>query len=468
MEAIGKDVLARMPLAQAVLWLWRHVTAGERLQLIWQRFRGRNYDKLILFPTLVGLISDALLQYGSGRRSFEKGFEAGILPASFQAAYGKLGRLPISVSEALLKELTASLREMFPAWSTWALPKSLARFQVLVYDGKAIKRVAKRMKALRGIPGGVLGGRALVAIDWSTGLAVGMQGHPDGEINDVRLLKDLTDQVYECTAGPRLFVMDRAFCDLKQPGYLTRSPGDRFLVRYHPKVSFHRDFSRPQRSGVDERGRPYTESWGSLGSPLHPQRQISVRRIELPLSQTEMLVLITDLIDADEFPAIDLLWIYAQRWDIERVFQQVTEVFGLDHLIGSTPQGSLFQFAFCLVLYNMIQIIRAYIAEAQDKEPSGISTEKLFDDVKRELTAWTVIVDPEQTQQHFDELPKPPDLRKLLARLLKNCWSETWIASAPQAVHRRSPKKRGRTHNSAYRILAAAKLAGKHPTPRRC
>ncbi len=467
MEAIGKEVLARMPLAQAVLWLWRQVTSEDRLQGIWERSRGRNYEQVITFPTMVALISDALLQSGSGRRSFEKGVEAGTLPASFQAAYGKLGRMPIAVSQTLLQELTASLQQMFPEWAMWAIPESLQSFQVLIYDGKAIKRVAKRMKALRGVPGGVLGGRALVAMEWTTGLAVTMQGHPDGEINDVRLLKDLTDQVCERRPGPRLFVMDRAFCDLNQPRYLTRSPGDRFLVRYHPKVSFHRDLSRAERRGVDERERPYVETWGDLGSPRNPQRQIRVRRIELPLSKGETLVLITDLIDPDEFPAVDLLWIYAQRWDIERMFQQVTEVFGLDHLIGSTPQGSLFQFAFCLVLYNMIQVIRAYVAQARNLEPAAISTEKLFDDVKRELTAWTIVVDLDQTILHFQDLPTPEGLKKHLACLLRDCWSETWKASPPQAIHRRSSKKRGRTHNSAYRILAAAKLDARKK-PRRC
>jgi hypothetical protein len=243
-------------------------------------------------------------------------------------------------------------------------------------------------------------------------------------------------------------------------------PEDRFLVRYHPKVSFHRDSSRAARSGIDERGRTYVETWGFLGSPNNPKRQVYVRRIELPLSAKESLILVTNVIDADEFPAVDLLWIYAQRWDIEQMFQKVTEVFGLSHLIGSSPQGSLFQFAFCMVLYNMIQVIRAYVAEAQDMEPAEISTEKLFDDVKRELTAWTIMVDLEQTALHFEDLPAPADLKKHLARLLRACWSETWKASPPQTVHRQSPRKRTRTHNSAFRLLAAAKLATKKNTQR--
>ena len=47
------------------------------------------------------------------------------------------------------------------------------------------------------------------------------------------------------------------------------------------------------------------------------------------------LILITDLTNANKYPADDLLELYLQRWTIEKVFQQVTEVFCLDSLIGS-------------------------------------------------------------------------------------------------------------------------------------
>ena len=38
----------------------------------------------------------------------------------------------------------------------------------------------------------------------------------------------------------------------------------------------------------------------------------------------------TDLLHPDRYPAADLLALYLARWGIERVFQQVTEVFPLE------------------------------------------------------------------------------------------------------------------------------------------
>ena len=98
-----------MPLAEAMLWLWRWITGEERLVRVWEDNRGRCYQKKISFPLIVQLIADALLLHkGSGRRSMEKCAERGELPATIQAAYRKLGRLPLRLSEAFLAD-SASL-----------------------------------------------------------------------------------------------------------------------------------------------------------------------------------------------------------------------------------------------------------------------------------------------------------------------------------------------------------------------
>jgi hypothetical protein len=81
-------------------------------------------------------------------------------------------------------------------------------FAVVVLDGKASKRVAQRLKPLRGRKGGVLGGQALVALELATGMAVAMATDPDGETNEAKLVPALLPQVRRCLAGPRLWVAD--------------------------------------------------------------------------------------------------------------------------------------------------------------------------------------------------------------------------------------------------------------------
>ncbi len=469
MDRPSPDVLARMPLAEAVLLLWRWVADEEHLQSVFERWRGRCYQKLISFALIVHLIADALLQFGgSGRRSFVRAKERNELEASVRAVYGKLGRMPIPLSMAFLAECTDRLRPLYPEQAQTRLAKSLAEFQVVVFDGKALKRVAKRLKVLRGIAGGLLGGRALVALDLARGLAIAFHAHPDGDANDVRFVADLLPEVRQRIPGPRLMIGDRGFCDLTNTPRFAEE-GDHFLVRYHPKVPFYSDAARPSRKGTDGQGRAFIEQWGWLGSPKNPKR-FYVRVITLKRPGEEDLILVTDLLDAECYPAEDLLELYRMRWGIERMFQQVTEVFGLQGLIGGRPEATVFQFAFCLVLYNLIQLVRAFVAAAEKRERETISTENLFEDVRRELIAWNVMIEAEATIAYFDGPWTITQVNKRLQALLRSVWTDQWIKAPPNKRTRMESVTRARTHGSVYRILQehrhalkGEKHAGKAP-----
>ena len=447
------NLLARLPLAEGVFALWRLCLPEERLQAIYQQRRGRCYEKAISFPLVVQLLADALCQYGgSGRASFEHAQQQQQLEATVAAAYGKLRRMPIAVSEALVQNCSAPLGVLYPATAERELPPCVQGFEVMIVDGKAIKRVAKRLKVLRGRKGGVLGGRALVSLSMRSGLAVAMVAHPDGEINDVRLLPQLLPQVRQRQQRLRLWIGDRGFCDLKQPALFCEG-GDHFLVRQHRKLHFMPEAERSAHSGQDAQGRQWVEDWGWVGSPRDKRRRY-VRRIRLRLSAQEELTLLTSLLEAQRYPAAALLELYRQRWGIERVFQQVTEVFGLQGLIGSSPQASVFQLAFCLMLYNLMQVLRGYVAAGNGRACEEVSVEKLFEDVERELVAWSVLGSVRETTEWFARSLGPEQLRRRLSQRVGRLWRERWKKAPPQQRRARVPHSREVCqHTSVHRIL---------------
>jgi Transposase DDE domain. len=455
---------AKMPLAEAVLQVFRYVGDDARLQALFDRERGRCYDDIIRFPDLVTLIGDALLEHGgSGNQSFSRGLETGELQASKVAAYGKLGRLPIPLSEAFLAELTHDLRELFPAPARRQPRVSLRGFNTITMDGKAIKKVAKRLKLLRRIGGGLLGGRALVAMHYETGLVIGMHADEDGDANDVRFVPELLPLIRAEIEGTLLFLADSGFCDLQRMEEFTEE-SNHFLIRRHPKVGFHPDAKRPRQAGIDAEGRAYFEEWGWLGAANHPKRRY-VRQITLQRPSEPDVALVTDLLDSALYPAEDLLTHYLQRWGIEQVFQKVTEVFHLHGLIGSTPKATIFQFAFCLLMYNLIQVIRGYIAAHQRREVETISIENLFLDAHRQLTAWSVLV---ESGLPLEDIPIASDLTALAKRLhalLRSQWSDRWIKATNKRRRKHFPKPHDRTHGSVYRILQATATADRN---RRC
>src|SRR4029077_14059343 len=120
MEAeFAREILSRLPLAEAVLSLWRWVADPLFLLSVFARHRGQGYEKESSFEVLVQLIADALLEHqGSGKKSFERGREQGLLTASVQAVYQKLSRVSLDLSEAWLAESAARRRPVYPeaAW----------------------------------------------------------------------------------------------------------------------------------------------------------------------------------------------------------------------------------------------------------------------------------------------------------------------------------------------------------------
>lgn len=460
MDDFDRELLARMPLAEAGLDLFAHVLDERFLGGVFEAHRGRCYERELSFANLAYLIRDALLCHGgSGQASFEQADERGELPVAVSNAYAKLSRLPVGVSMALLAEGAQRIVELMPRGLKSPVPASLAGFKVVAVDGKKLKKAAKRLKVLRGLPGRLLSAKLLVAMDVGSGLAVAMNVSLDGESNDVPLVPGLLPQVRSKPGGPPiLWMADSQFCDLNLPTLFCQA-GGHFLLRWTKKLSFHPDPQRPAQEGTDKRGRRFVAEWGWVGSPKDTRRRRYVRRLTLFRPGDGDVAVISDLLDEALHPAEDLLELYLLRWGIEQVFQQVTEVFELKKLIGSTPQAGVFQSALCLLLYNLTQVCKAHAAQAAGRPVEEISGEKLFRDLQQELIAWAKVGDPAACAAR---VPLPAEqLRAKLADRIRGAWTQRWVKKRnkrPRKPHKKA--KQSGAHTSVWRVLETRGMAG--------
>jgi hypothetical protein len=464
MPTFEREVCRRLPLADAVYQLLDFVTADGFLDDVFERYRGRSYEAVLTFPLFFHLIADTLLQrQHSAHQHFRQARQDGSLTTCVEALYGKLRRCPITLSQGLLLETTQQLRPLFPEVSD-PLPDSLDDFEVFAFDGKKTKFIAKKLKALRGLRGQIYGGKLLVVQHLKSGLAVAVQADPDGEAADNGLVAGAVAQVRQVTPGAaRLWVGDRLFCDLVQTTTLTQL-GDHFLLRYQSKVGFHRDAEQPVRTGVDRRGVPYLEEWGWLGA-ADDERRRRVRRITLQRVGQEAIVVVSDLLDGDRYPAADLLEVYLRRWGIEVLFQKVTEVFDLRHLIGTTPQATVFQAVFSLVLSNVIQVVQGYVAAGQGRAPATLSAQLLFEAVTDQLTAWCQLVSAEQTRDWLGDVRQTVEqLRSYLRERVGGLWDPRWLKAPTTRRQERATAYLAGGHSSVFRILRG--LHKVHPEPK--
>jgi len=460
-SAFDLEASRRLPLADAAFRLLDYLLEDDFLQGVFARHRGRSYEKTISFPLFVRLIADALLGHrGSAHQTFLNAQDNESLQASIQAMYGKLRRIPLGLSTGFFTEAAARLQEVGSSVVAHPLPQTMASFWVLGFDGKKLKYVAHRLQPLRGLQGSIYGGKLLTVQDLATQQAIGVEAGPDGEAGDTRLVPAVVGRVRALPADrPRLWVGDRAFCDYKLLGLLAADE-DQFLIRYNTSCGFHLDDAVPPREGSDDVGRPYREEWGWLGDPKNPHR-IRVRKITLTSPREDPLVFVTSLADADRYPAIDCLTLYRSRWEIETMFQQVVQTFDLRHLIGGTPQATVFQAVLCLVLYNITLRIRDQVAVGAGREPETVSLKLLFDDVVRELTGWTRLLGPDATVEllRATRLPTAGELRRALEEQLAGVWTDRWTKSPTRPRPPRTPPRAYICggHSSVEKILR-----GKH------
>jgi len=465
---VEREVLGRLPLAEAVLLLLRQATTPEHSVDLFERFREHCYTRELTFDVFVALIREALLHHqGSGRQACEQARLNDVLTVSNQSVYNKLAGVPIALSEAFLIENTQQLLPLLPTDRTANAPASLRQFRILTVDGKVTKRIAKKLGILRGLRGGALGGKALVCLDNNSGLVLALAGCADGDANDCSLVPALVDRVKAIVAADEqcLSVGDAQFADLTQPRrFQELVPGGRshFLVRYSAKTTFTADASaRPAEAegrltGTDSRGRQWHQEWGRLGSEDNPKR-LFVRRVTVERPGEKAVSVLTDLADPQKFPAEDLLECYLSRVQIEGVFQKITEVFSLKKLIASRPKGTVFQLSFCLLLYNLIQVVQAYVAEGHALKPTDVSTEMLFVDVQKQLSALMEVVPQEDLTELIPTVPKPAEVRDRLRTLLGGLWKPIWRKTVNKKRRPHPNKARGKTHSSVQRLLQQKK-----------
>ena len=257
-DVFSAAVLEKLPLADSV-WRLLHFTMDDSwLDDLWERQRGRCYERDLKFSTLAHLIADALLEHGgSGRQAFERAQEAEILPVSIGSAYEKLGNLPVALSEAMLEEGTQRMNAVLPedpgrrsrCRDCWDGSRSLRRRR---QGDQACQTAAQAVaRPAGGHPGGAgVGGLEPADGHWRWRWSAISTAKP------VRRPSPKTC----CRSWRRrpareawVVVLDRLYCNLSFPQQVLKA-GGHFLIRYCTNTTFVPDPARPAQESRDAQG----------------------------------------------------------------------------------------------------------------------------------------------------------------------------------------------------------------------
>lgn len=151
------------------------------------------------------------------------------------------------------------------------------------------------------------------------------------------------------------------------------------VVRKHQLRST--DFRTGTRLGPNDHlvrwPKPQRPEWMSKEQYDSLPAELTLREVRVVVKQkgfrTRELIVVTTLLDAEEYPAAEIAVLYRRRWQAELHLRSLKIVLQMDHLRCQTPHRVRNEFYMHLVAYNLIRKLMAAAAVQAEREPWTVS-----------------------------------------------------------------------------------------------
>lgn len=370
-----------------------------------------------------------------------------LLSARRQSMYDKLKGIEPAVAAALVhyagKELLGCMSRMngVPA-------ETLPGLRIRVLDGNHLTGTQHRLKGLRGTRAAALPGQALVFYDPRYDLITDVIPCEDAYTQERALL----DQALATMVRNDCVIADRNFCTSKFL-FGIANKGGYFVIRQHASTAVGQVVSEARAAGSDASGRALQEEEVLLTDP-HTQQTLRMRRIIIPLRKANDNLCVLTNLSQEQASACQVADLYADRWTIERAFQQLTDDLRTEIDTLAYPKAALFGFCLACVAYNAVSLVKAALRASLGTEfvTEKLSMYYLTLEVAR-VTAGMEIAIPEEDWHIFRRMSAEEFALTILAVARR-------IQPEKYTKHKRGPKKpppkksKGK-HVSTARILAA-------------
>jgi hypothetical protein len=184
--------------------------------------------------------------------------------------------------------------------------------------------------------------------------------------------------LYGAMAEGDVILADRCFsgwCDIALP----RQRGVDVVLRKHQLR--RTDFRTGKRLGKDDHlvswTRPQRPKWMSIEQYATLPDALTLREVRVRVAQkgfrTRSLVVVTTLLNAEEYPRDEIASLDRQRWQAELHLRSLKVVLQMDHLRCKTPERVRNEFYTHLLGYNLIRGVMAAAAFQAGRSPWEIS-----------------------------------------------------------------------------------------------
>lgn len=429
--------------------LMENIFAPEKLDAVFHQAAVNQYERELLFSTLVDLTSQVVCRASASvREAFLTQRQQ--IAVSLTAVYDKLKGVEVGTSRALVQHTAQQVSDLVDRCKGSCKPL-LPGYRVKILDGNHLGKTEHRLDVLRNTSAGALPGQALVLLDPQRMVISDLVPCEDGHAQERSLLAHVLGRL----EARDLLIDDRNFCTL---GFLFGIAARKafYITRQHGRMPW-KSLGKPRYVGRCDTGRVYEEPI-ELRDP-QTGRTTHVRRITVRLKSATRdgdseIHLLTNL--PANVGAVKVATLYRRRWTLEQAFNELTTHLRCELNTLGYPKAALFAFCVAVCCYNLLAAVKGALrgVHGEAKLEREVSNFYLTNEISTVYGGMMVALPPVEWKC-FGSFT----LAQLAAQLLK--WARIAdLRRYPKSS--RGPKKpKPKRRNAQFQHVATSKLLEK-------
>ena len=339
--------------------------AYERLRGT-ERKRAWTLDHLMAFWVAVTLRAPPSLSHALREASASPASGYPHVPASKQAFFKRSHQMRWEFFAEVFRSFVRSTNETEPArFARHHVEIAEGFSRILVIDGSSLDSVARRLKITWQDEATPLPGSMLGCYDLMRGTLADLLYTPTKRKGELVLAREALERMPpgSLLLGDRLYGTPKFLNDVQESGHFG-------VFRKRPQVTV------PERELLsrDIEAERTLEDWRvRLGTKV----QATARLIRLTIGD-KTYEFVTNILDPERLPAHAAADLYRDRWEVERMFQDLKTVLNLDCFYCGNTNAVALQLYASAIVYTGLRLGQGRIAAEASIEPERISTGKLF------------------------------------------------------------------------------------------
>ena len=376
-NAIFTQFVEATPITVMIRGIMERIFEPTALNELFETHAVKQYTRELLFSNVVSLMSLVVSGIHPSVSAAYKALEKD-LGVSRPALYGKLNGIELGISQALVRYSASNLKSLICELKA-NQTKLLPGYEVKIVDGNHLGGTEHRLKVLRNNLAKALPGKSIAVLDPQLMLVTDIFLHQDGHAQERSMLPELLKTVQART----VWIADRNFCTRQFLFGIVRRSSD-FIIRQHKSLPVQ-EISKLKKVGKTKTGEVFEQQVQITDSD---NQTLQLRRVVIMLHQPtrhgDKEVAILTHLSASVADAQTITKLYLKRWNIEGMFQVITDTFNCELNTLGYPKAALFVFCVAVVAFNILSSVKAALKSVHGvgKVDAGLSDYYLVEEVQ--------------------------------------------------------------------------------------